>query len=46
MSSVTIRVPKFDACCRISSISSGPLTPSFSCGAMKPRRLSSIEWSR
>lgn len=27
MSSVTTRVPKFTACCRISSINSGPLTP-------------------
>ncbi len=34
MSSVTIRVPKFLACCRISSISSGPLTPCPECGAM------------
>ena len=37
MSSVMIRVPKFMACCRISSISSGPLTPALWCGAIWPR---------
>ena len=38
MSSVTMRVPKLTACCRISSISSGPLTPCLSCGAHQPAR--------
>ena len=34
MSSVMMRTPKLTACCRISAINSGPLTPCFRCGAI------------
>ena len=34
MSFDSIRVPKFFACCRISSISSGPLMPWVGCGLL------------
>ena len=37
------RVPKLTACCRISSMSSGPLTPSLLCGAMNCRFSSASE---
>ena len=44
--SVTIRVPKFLACCRINSINSGPLMPCLECGAMFCRTAGGIALSR